>query len=383
MSGNMRIEYKTVVFFIFSILLFLSLIPVPLIYAQSSEYAYVGIAYDGADQYSKFKHYVDVKGKGVKSDISCEINFDVTPAYLNETYLSMPVLRFMSVRIIYRINASLEIISYTFSNQVLNAIKTNCSPSIVIIKVGSYEIIGGKIVTTDPSNLVYNISQTPPPPSGFDIGGFFASIGKFFEFIGASIQGFFAFIGIAGDMIRYTLVEGFKILSSVIGKPGDPESPFYASIYRITLMPYASHEIIGSDVQAVLSCQKPLNVVSGLLKNYRDKDLTKTICDLENEAPTGIVGFLASAFYVVSKSTDIIVFIARHFLIIHAVIFTGILAFGASQMIQKRSVEPMLDSLKLIYSIFKFYFSIGKFIYEAGLKFIQAIASLISAILPF
>jgi len=360
MSGNMRIEYKTVSFFIFSILLFLSLTPVPLIYAQSNDtaIAYVGIAYDGADQYSKFKHYVYAKGKGVNSDISCEINFDVTPVYLNEKYENMPVLRFMSVRIIYRINASLEIISYTFSNQVLNAIKTNCSPSLVIIRVGSYEIIGGKIVTTDPSNLIYNISQAPPPPSGpsFDVGGFFSSIGSFFQFIGSSIQAFFAFVGMAGDMIRYTLVEGFKLLGSVIGKPGDPESPFYASIYRITLMPYASHEIIGSDVQAVLSCQKPLNVVSGLLKNYRDKDLTKTICDLENEAPTGIVGFLASAFYVVSKSTDIIVFIARHFLIIHAVIFTGILAFGASQMIQKRSVEPMLDSLRLIYAIFRFYF---------------------------
>jgi hypothetical protein len=382
MSGNM-IGYKTVCFFIFSILIFLSLIPIP-IYAQSNDIAYIGIAYDGADQYSKFKHYVKVQGKDPNTkQVVCEISFDITPVYLNEQFESKPILRFLSVGIIYSTNASLEIISYTFSNQVLNAIKTNCSPDFVSIRVGSYEIIGGKIVFTDPSNLVYNVSQVPPAPSGFDVGSFFASIGKFFEFIGASIQGFFAFIGVAGDMIRYTFVEGFKLLGSVIGKPGDPESPFYASLYRLSLMTYAGNKIIGSDVQAVLNCQKPLATVSGLLKNYRDKDLSKTICDIENDAPQGVVGFLASAFYVVSKSTDIIVFIARHFLIIHAVIFTGILAFGASQMIQKRSIEPMLDSLRLIYSIFKFYFSIGKFIYEAGLKFIQAIASLIEAILPF
>jgi len=157
----MRIFFSTA----FLIFIIISMITPMLAYAQSNDtaIAYVGIAYDHADQYSKFKHYVYAKGKGVNSDISCEINFDVTPIYLNETYLSMPVLRFMSVRIIYVINASYEIISYTFSNQVLNAIKTNCSPSLVIIRVGSYEIIGGKIVTTDPSNLIYNVSQTPHP----------------------------------------------------------------------------------------------------------------------------------------------------------------------------------------------------------------------------
>jgi len=375
----MRIFFSTA----FLIFIIISMITPMLAYAQSSnDIAYIGIAYDHAEQYSKFKHYVYAKGKGV-NDISCEINFDVTPVYLNETYLSMPVLRFMSVRIIYVINASYEIISYTFSNQVLNAIKTNCSPSIVIIKVGSYEIVGGKIVTTDPSNLIYNISQTPPPPSGFDIGGFFASIGSFFQFVGASIQAFFAFVGIAKDILVATIVNGTKLLSDVIGQPGDPEAFVYAPLYRVSLMPYANHPMIGPDVQAVLNCQKPLSTVSGLLKNYRDKDLSKTICEIENSTPTGILGFFATTFHVIDAGKNFIVFIIKHFVIIHAVIFTGILAYGASSMIQRRSIEPMLDSLRLIYAIFKFYFNIGVFIYNAGLRFIQAIASLIAAILPF
>jgi len=373
----MRIFFSTA----FLIFIIISLITPMLAYAQSNDtaIAYVGIAYDGADQYSKFKHYVDVKGK------SCEINFDVTPVYLNEKYENMPVLRFLSVRIIYVINTSYEIISYTFSNQVLNAIKTNCSPSLVIIRVGSYEIIGGKIVTTDPSNLIYNISQTPSSPSGpsFDVGGFFSSIGSFFQFIGASIQAFFVFVGIAKDILVGTIINGTRLLSDVIGQPGDPEAFVYAPLYRVSLMSYANHPMIGPDVQAVLNCQKPLSTVSGLLKNYRDKDLSKTICEIENSTPTGILGFFATTFHVIDAGKNFIVFIIKHFVIIHAVIFTGILAFGASQMIQRRSIEPMIGSFKAIYSIFKFYFMIGKFIYEAGLKFIQAIASLIEAILPF
>jgi|GEM_PF-5612175 len=43
-----------------------------------------------------------------------------------------------------------------------------------------------------------------------------------------------------------------------------------------------------------------------------------------------------------------------------------------------------LDLGSVVFTLFeKFYFMIGKFIYEMGLKFIQAIASLIEAILPF
>jgi hypothetical protein len=381
----MRIFFSTA----FLIFLIISMITPMLAYAQSNDtaIAYVGIAYDYADQYSKFKHYVDVKGKGVNSDISCEINFDVTPISLNEKYENMPVLRFLSVRIIYVINTSYEIISYTFSNQVFNAIKTNCSPSLVIIRVGSYEIIGGKIVSTDPSNLIYNISQTPSSPSGpgFDIGGFFASIGSFFQFIGASIQAFFSFVGVAGEVIKYTLVNSFQLLGNITGHDGDPWAEFYAGLYIAQLSQYVNHPVIGKDVQAVLNCQKNLSEVWGLLTNKRPQDYFKTICDIRNEKPTGVIGFLSTIWKTVSSehTQKIISFVFQNFLIIHAIIFTGILAYGASQMIQQRSIEPMIGSFKAIYSIFKFYFSIGKFIYEMGLKFIQAIASLIEAILPF
>jgi len=186
-------------------------------------------------------------------------------------------------------------------------------------------------------------------------------------------------------MIKYTLVNGFQILANITGHDGDPWAEFYAGLYIAQLSQYVNHPVIGKDVQAVLNCQKNLSEVWGLLTNKRDQDYFKTICDIRKEKPTGIIGFLSTIWKTVSSehAQKIISFVFQNFLLIHAIIFTGILAYGASQMIQRRSIEPLIGSFKAIYSIFKFYFMIGKFIYEMGLKFIQAIASLIEAILPF
>jgi len=312
----------------------------------------------------------------------CAVHFTFEPEFLGEIrpythYLSYPVLRFKSISISSSgANPTVEVVSYTKDGTTLHALVTTCHASSVTVTVRGQmgqQIIGAILVETTREELHSSEKKE------FE---FFKAVGEFFSFIGSAFSVFVEMIKISATVLTNTLVEGFRFLATIIGKPGDPLAQFYSSLYRLSLQQYVNNPYIGESVRGVLDCKLKLREVSGLIGAHRQEDLDKTLCDLESSAPQGIVGFLSVIWFTLSTSSKIIELIARNFVLINAMIILSILVFGVTETIRKRSLEPLQDAVHMIYSVFKFYFMIGKFIYEAGLKLIQAIASLIEAVLP-
>jgi len=366
---------KSVLTTLFFTLLLCSLLsPLPLVSATQGEKIYIGLAYYNANQNTHLIHEVVAVG------LNCSFKFTFEPIFMNDVkhyvYISYPFLRFKSIIDISSAGANTTIISYVKEDVVLYAIITSCSVNTVTVRVNNVEIIGALLVET-------TLEELRETKRGFNVGGFFKAIGDFFSFIGNAFSVFVEMIKVSGTIITNTLVEGFRFLATIIGKPGDPLAQFYSSLYKLSLQQHVNNPYIGESVRGVLDCKLKLREVSGLIGAHRQEDLDKTLCDLENSAPQGIVGFLSVIWFTLSTSSKIIELIARNFVLINAVVILSIIVFGVTETIRRRSLEPLQSSIHMIYSVFKFYFMIGKFIYEAGLKLIEAIASLIEAVLPF
>ena len=173
---------------------------------------------------------------------------------------------------------------------------------------------------------------------------------------------------------------GIGALSKVIGKPGDPMAQLYAAQYRLALLQYLNSPI-RDDVEAVLNCTKPLREVRDLIPMLREEDADKTICQVEDSSPQGIVGLMSTAWTVIAMSGKVLELVARYFVVINAAVFTAILAWGGAASIKRRDPEPLVNAIKMIYGILKFYFNIGVFLLNLGLRFVEAIAQAISALI--
>jgi hypothetical protein len=177
------------------------------------------------------------------------------------------------------------------------------------------------------------------------------------------------------------VIDAFRVIASVIGKPGDMNSVMWATSYRTQLMPYAGNPYIGLDIQMVLNCSKPLGEVRGLLKSFREQDLQKTICDVENEAPVGILGVLSIVFAVISSVIAMFPTIMKYFVLINAVVFMAILALYGAKAIKRQDLSYIADGFKIIYGILKFYFSIVVFIVNLIIKGVQALSQVAQALI--
>jgi hypothetical protein len=151
--------------------------------------------------------------------------------------------------------------------------------------------------------------------------------------------------------------ESFRVLFDFVGRPGDPQALVYANMYRLQLASYTGSPV-GEDVRAVLECRKPLSEVRGLLRGYREKDLNKTLCQIEGEAPKGIVGFISSSLHVLSAAKDIVALVVKHFVEINAAVIASILAFKAARAIERRNIDELVSGLKAVYRIFAFYYKL-------------------------
>jgi hypothetical protein len=170
------------------------------------------------------------------------------------------------------------------------------------------------------------------------------------------------------------VIDAIKVIAAVIGRPGNVDAIIHASSYRTQLLPYINNPYIGYDVQMVLNCTKRLGEVAGLLKSFREQDLQKTICDVENEAPTGILGMLSIVFTAVVAAITMFPTIMKYFVLINAVMFMMILAFYGAKAIKKQDLIYIADGLKIIYSILKFYFNVILFIVNLIIKGIGSLS---------
>jgi len=177
------------------------------------------------------------------------------------------------------------------------------------------------------------------------------------------------------------VIDAFKVIATVIGRPGDVNAVMYATSYRAQLMPYASNPYVGSDVQMALNCSKRLGEVRGLLKSYREQDLEKTICDVENEAPVGILGMLSIVFTAIAAAVAVFPTIMKYFVLINAVAFMAILAFYGAKAVKTQDLTYLADGFKIIYGILKFYFMVVVFIVNMIIRGMQALSQVAQALI--
>jgi hypothetical protein len=170
------------------------------------------------------------------------------------------------------------------------------------------------------------------------------------------------------------VIDAFRVVATVIGRPGDMNAVMYATSYRAQLMPYANNPYIGSDVQMALNCSKRLGEVRGLLKSYREQDLEKTICDVEGEAPAGVLGVLSIVFTVIVSAVAMLPTIMKYFALINAVVFMAVLALYGAKAVRRQDLTYLADGFKIIYGILKFYFMVILFIVNLIIRGVQALS---------
>jgi hypothetical protein len=295
-------------------------------------------------------------------------------------YGDSQLLLFDKLQLLTATDAQVEIykIKATLNNNTIQdiyAFKTDCEGGWRVYIEDTTEIVGAVLYAIDENRV--EKEQVGKSISGDPLGFLNALI----HFIIDAFSAFIQILGMAANVVINVVANGLRVLGVVIGHPGDPAAQAYVAQYRLALMQYESNPYIGNDVKAVLNCTKPLKEVKGLIPSLRPEDADKTICQVEESAPQGIVGFMSTVWIVVSRAGDIVVFIVKNFVLINAVIMISLLAYGVAGSIKKRGLEPLLSSLHIIYSIFKFYWSIGVFIFNAGLRFVQAAAQLSSVLI--
>jgi hypothetical protein len=295
-------------------------------------------------------------------------------------YGDSQLLLFDKLQLLTATDAQVEIykIKATLNNNTIQdiyAFKTNCEGGWRVYIEDTTEIVGAVLYAIDESKVEKeevgkSISRDP---LGF--------LNALIHFIIDAFSAFIQILGMAANTVINIVANGLRVLGVVIGHPGDPAAQAYVAQYRLALMQYENNPYIGNDVKAVLNCTKPLREVKGLIPSLRPEDADKTICQVEDSAPQGIVGFMSTIWIVVSRAGDIVVFIVKNFVLINAVIMISLLAYGVAGSIKKRGLDPLFSSLHIIYNIFKFYWSIGVFIFNAGLRFVQAAAQLGSVLI--
>jgi len=311
---------------------------------------------------------------------SCVVVFSVYNSSRYFIYGKKQVMLFDNLYLVSAVEARVDIykIKTELGNTIVQdiyAFKTNCNGPWKVYVNETIEIVGTWFVTIKESKV--EKEQVGKSISGDPLG----FLNTLIHYIIDAFSAFIQILFMAANTITNIIANGLKVLSLVIGRPGDPYAQFYAAQYRLALMQHENNPYIGNDVKAVLNCTKPLKEVKGLIPSLRPEDAAKTICQVEDSAPQGIVGFMSTVWSIVLRAGSIVVFIVKNFVLINAVTITSILAFGAAGTIKKKSIEPLANSLHIIYSIFKFYWSIGVFIFNAGLKFVQAAALLGSVLI--
>ncbi len=319
---------------------------------------------------------------------TCNITFN---AVIIAFETSETQLRFKSIEDLKTENCKAEIV--TNEEDMYLAIATNCYPinaMLTDLRMGNVYIRTVKYKTINMKFEDYIASRKPQQGGGggFDVGKFFGSVGQFFGFIGSAFSLFVEGVKITVVAIPSIVVESIKVFGEFIGAPGDPMADYYVSQYRLRLMPLtsSSNPYIAQIAREILDSKRPLgDICSNDVCPFpiRGKDLEKTLAQIENSKPKGIIGIFTVIFNALVVAKDAIAFIVKNFVTIHIVAFIALMVFGFAKTIKTRDISHVVDSAKTIYSILKFYFNGVKFLIELLIKFVQAVAQLIDAILPF
>ncbi|MEM0095800.1 MAG: hypothetical protein QW660_04110 [Candidatus Bathyarchaeia archaeon] len=260
---------------------------------------------------------------------------------------------------------------------------TNRKPENVTILIQPY---GTQII----AQLVY-ITTTYKPGAGGDNSG--GSVGGGFDIFTAldTLRNFLGFVGNAfwffgqsvwmvANGIYTFFVQGVQVVGNVFGHTGNPEMISVVANYRTQLLPYASNPL----VQKVLNGEAKLGAVADLIY-VAPEHRSSTLTDLEAQTPQGILGFVSFMVWVANRpeTAQLLLFLTKNIVAIHLVVFASLLAFGVSDSIRRKDFEPLAKSLGMIKSIIMAYYKFFNWLFNLLLRIVQVIANFIEAWLPF
>ncbi len=385
------IKNKTFFSILVLFLIFYPLIPLTLdfkVYAQSSTnttYVIYSIPLEPNP------YQVKVIGFKTENNVTytCNITFNsVIIKYVASN--GNQVSRFKSIEDLKTERCKAEIV--TNEDDMYLAVATDCRPLNAVatdMRLGNTYVVAVEYKTINMKLDDYIASRKPQQQGGgFDVGKFFGSVGQFFSFIGSAFSMFIEGVRITVVAIPSIIVESNKAFGEFIGAPGDPMADYYVSQYRLRLMPLttSSNPYIAQIAREILDSKRPIgDICSNNICPFpiRGEDLSKTLNQIEDSKPKGIIGIFTVIFHGIGVARDVIAFIVKHFVLIHVILFVSILVYGFAKTIKTKDIVHVVSSAKIIYGILKFYFNAIKFLIELLIKFIQAVAQLIDAILPF
>jgi len=205
------------------------------------------------------------------------------------------------------------------------------------------------------------------------------------------------FIGKLGDFIMKSIggvtqalngfIEGWNtLLGNFLGNWGDIDT--YNWLMANSLGRPLLREAIGNCTAGIGSNYTVSRL--GLLAPITYANLTKpeetdeNICHyLERITPSGLLGHIHWFTWGVGKSTDLIKFLIKNGFMILAAVSVFMLVMGLNESIRKRSMDPMVRTLEILWKIYVFPIKLLFKIVEFIIKAIESIAQVIESALPF
>jgi len=213
------------------------------------------------------------------------------------------------------------------------------------------------------------------------VGGFlflFEGLKSFGEFLWRGVQAVGAALGYVVEGFRL-LGAGFAAIGDLFGSPGDPGRYYHVATAAI-------YDEVAK--KAVANCSRvTLGELAHIVPEW--KNSSETFCKV---APRGILGAISSAVHGVlwfgneSRRRGFenpVAFIGRYLVILWLGSAIFVVVLGMERASRKHSFEPLYDALMLAGRILVFPFKVIWKLIEWVIKFIQALADFLDAIIPF
>jgi len=239
------------------------------------------------------------------------------------------------------------------------------------------------------ATLLYVQLTSEAPPAYTSIaptgrGDFLSGLTGTFNFLGGIINNVIQSITAFGTAIPQAFGNAINFVGGMIGRTGDPTMAAQVAQYRLMLMPFLTSPYYSDIANRTLNSQLPLKSVAHLI-SVKPEHMDKTLAQLENEQPTGILGWIGTVWWFLwlSETQQFIAFMIKNFVLIHIILILAILALGLTDTIKKRDLNPLLKSFDFVKELFLAYYKFFNWLANLILRVAQVIATVIEALWPF
>jgi len=220
------------------------------------------------------------------------------------------------------------------------------------------------------------------------VTGFFKGIADFVNKLKELGQFIWESLTFAGKALSYAVNalthfgDAITHLFDWFGNWGDPEA--WTKLELKALSTPALGNVITKCLDPQLKdAEKPQYRLAdfGLETEKHDKDVK--LCDyVARVKPTGFLGYIHYGVYALTVGSKVVEFIIKYFVEIISAVCVFILVVGLEQGIKQKSVEPVINSLNLIWKVLTFPVKLVMWFVNLIIKLIQVISNFIDAIKP-